>query len=96
MLFGFAPDELRSVPRVFVYLLNVCKFFIWLARNDFLPRGAGGDSESSSSCEVPPPDLFSGVPDLIGGVTFSTVNGVLLAPLVELVMVLCPFLIFDS
>ena len=35
VLFGFAQDELRSVPCVFVYLLNVCKFFIWLARNDF-------------------------------------------------------------
>ena len=35
VLFGFAPNELRSVPCVFVYLLNVCKFFIWLARNDF-------------------------------------------------------------
>lgn len=23
------------VPRVFVYILNVCKFFIWHARNDF-------------------------------------------------------------
>ena len=34
-LFGFNPGELRSVPRIFVYLLNVCKYFIWLARNDF-------------------------------------------------------------
>ena len=34
-LFGFDPDELRVVPRVFVYILNVCKYFIWLARNDF-------------------------------------------------------------
>ena len=35
VLFGFSPDKLVSVPRIFVYLLNVCKFFIWLARNDF-------------------------------------------------------------
>ena len=35
VLFGFSPDELVSVPRIFVYLLNVCKFFVWLARNDF-------------------------------------------------------------
>ena len=35
VLFGFSPDELVSVPRIFVYLLNVCKFFSWLARNDF-------------------------------------------------------------
>ena len=35
VLFGFSSDELRVVPRVFVYLLNVCKFCIWWARNDF-------------------------------------------------------------
>ena len=35
VLFGFSADELVSVPRIFAYLLNVCKFFIWLARNDF-------------------------------------------------------------
>ena len=34
-LFGFSSDELLVVPRVFVYILNVCKFFIWHARNDF-------------------------------------------------------------
>ena len=34
MLFGFNSDELRCVPRVFCYLLNVCKFFIWVQRND--------------------------------------------------------------
>ena len=39
VLFGFAPDELCSVPCVFVYILNVCKFFIWHARNDFRFRG---------------------------------------------------------
>ena len=35
VLFGFSPDELRATPRVFVYLLNVCKFVIWQSRNDF-------------------------------------------------------------
>ena len=35
VLFGFNSDELRRVPRVFVYILNVCKFFIWHARNDY-------------------------------------------------------------
>ena len=35
VLFGFSSDELRVVPRVFVYLLNVRKFSIWWARNDF-------------------------------------------------------------
>ena len=34
-LFGFNSDELLVVPRIFVYILNVCKFFIWHARNDF-------------------------------------------------------------
>lgn len=29
VLFGFSPDELRVTPRIFVYLLNVCKFVIW-------------------------------------------------------------------
>ena len=33
--FGFSPDELSCVPKVFVCILNVCKFFLWLARNDY-------------------------------------------------------------
>ena len=28
-LFGFSSDELRVTPRIFVYLLNVCKLLIW-------------------------------------------------------------------
>ena len=43
-LFGFSSDEFLVVPRIFVYILNVCKFFIWHARNDFrfrnVPPGA--------------------------------------------------------
>ena len=35
VLFGFNRDELRCVPRVFVYILNVCKYFLWMTRNDF-------------------------------------------------------------
>ena len=35
VLFGFNLEELRLLPRVFVYILNVCKFCIWLTRNDF-------------------------------------------------------------
>ena len=35
VLFGFDPDELCIVPYVFVYMLNVCKYFIWHAPNDF-------------------------------------------------------------
>ena len=34
-LFGFNSDELRVTPRIFGYLLNVCKFVIWRSRNDF-------------------------------------------------------------
>ena len=35
VLFGFSSDELRVVPRVFVYLVNVCNFCNWWARNDY-------------------------------------------------------------
>ena len=35
VLFGFSPDELLVVPRVFVYLLNALKFLRWCQRNDF-------------------------------------------------------------
>ena len=34
MLFGFNSDELLCVPRVFCYLLNLCKFLVWCQRND--------------------------------------------------------------
>ena len=32
-------DELSAVARVSAYMLNVCKFCIWGARNDFRFRG---------------------------------------------------------
>ena len=35
VLFGFNLEELRILPRVFVFILNVGKFCIWHARNDF-------------------------------------------------------------
>ena len=35
VLFGFSSDDLLCVPRVFAYLLNVCKFLVWGQRNDF-------------------------------------------------------------
>ena len=38
LLFGFSDEELRVVPRVFVYLLNVLKFKIWVTRNDYRYR----------------------------------------------------------
>ena len=34
VLFGFSSDELVVTPRIFVYLLNLCKYFIWQSRND--------------------------------------------------------------
>lgn len=35
VLFGFSSDDFRCVPRVFAYMLNVCKFLVWAQRNDF-------------------------------------------------------------
>ena len=35
VLFGFNSDELRVVPRGFVCMLNVCKYFLWSACNDY-------------------------------------------------------------
>ena len=39
VLFGFSADELSVVPRVFVYMLNVCKFCISGPQNDFRFKG---------------------------------------------------------
>ena len=46
VLFGFSPDELRYTPRIFTYILNVCKFFICQSRNDyrFCDLSPGGTS----------------------------------------------------
>ena len=38
VLFGFSSDDFRCVPRVFAYMLNVCKFLVWAQRNDFCFR----------------------------------------------------------
>jgi len=35
LLFGFSPDERQAVPPVFSYVLNLCKFFLWLSRNNY-------------------------------------------------------------
>ena len=35
VLFGFNSDELHVVPRGFVCMLNVCKYFLWSACNDY-------------------------------------------------------------
>ena len=34
-LFGVDPSGLCATSRIFGYMLNACKFFIWLSRNDF-------------------------------------------------------------
>ena len=38
VLFGFSASELAVVPRVFVYLLNLAKYFLWRARNNYRLR----------------------------------------------------------
>ena len=35
ILFGFDPNESKTFSPVFMYLINVMKFVIWTARNDF-------------------------------------------------------------
>ena len=35
VFFGFSASELAVFPRVFVYLLNLAKYFLWRARNDY-------------------------------------------------------------
>ena len=39
VLFGFNSHELRTVPRVFCYLLYVVKYCLWLSHNDFRFHG---------------------------------------------------------
>ena len=58
--FWFSSDELCATPRVLVYLLNLCKFFIWQFRNDFrfrnVPLGAVdviAKVKSRLKCHVP-------------------------------------------
>ena len=33
--FGFNSDESFCVPKIFAHILNICKYYLWLARNDF-------------------------------------------------------------
>ena len=49
-LFGFDSAELRTTPRIFAYILNVCKFFIWRSRNDFRFRGVQPGAMSVIEC----------------------------------------------
>ena len=81
VLFGFAPSELHSLPKVLVYMLNVCKFFVWHARQGPL------------SGPVPSPALVQPcVLSPLGVGTFSIVGGVLRASLSRLSMIasFCP------
>ena len=32
---GFSSDKLRSVPRVFSYVVNVCSYLVWGKRNEY-------------------------------------------------------------
>ena len=38
VLSGLSSDDLRCVPRVFAYLLNICKYLVWLQQYDFCFR----------------------------------------------------------
>ena len=38
VMFGCSQDELLCVPRVFVYILSVCKYLMRLAPNDYCFR----------------------------------------------------------
>ena len=49
-LFGFDFPELRTTPRIFAYILNLCKFFIWRSRNDFRFRGVQPGAVSLMEC----------------------------------------------
>ena len=35
VLLGFNRDEFLCVPCIFVYMVNVCTFFLWQSRNDY-------------------------------------------------------------
>ena len=47
VLFGFSCDELRATPRIFVYILNLCKFTIWQSQNDYRFHGIRPDAVSA-------------------------------------------------
>ena len=53
-LFGLDSAELHATPHIFVYILNICTFFIWLSRIDFRFRsvqpGAVSVIESVKAC----------------------------------------------
>lgn len=49
-LFGVLSDELRCIPRVFAYFLNVCKFLVWVQRNDFRFRSEPPSADCLIAC----------------------------------------------
>ena len=56
LLFGFSADEFRCIHPVFAYPLNVCKYFIWVQRNDLwllsLPALSRLTFELNGKCNV--------------------------------------------
>lgn len=65
VLFGFNSNALVATPRIFVYLLNLCKFFIWQSRNDLQFRntrlgavGCSGHRKGEVSLEISPSIFF--------------------------------------
>ena len=65
VLFGFNSDALVATPCIFVYLLNLCKFFIWQSRNDLRFRntrlgavGCSGHRKGEVSLEISPSIFF--------------------------------------
>ena len=82
VLSGFSPDEVHSIPRIFVYMLNACKFSIGKARNDFrfrdVPPGAFEVIEMVKSRVRFFFPFSLGVLNLLGVVVCFIVSGVLL------------------
>ena len=80
VLFGFSPDEVRSIPRFIVYMLNVCKFSLGKVRNDFRFRDISpGALEVIEKVKSRVRLLFSlSVFSLLGVVVCFIVSGVLL------------------
>ena len=80
VIFGFSSDELVVTPRIFVYLLNLCKYFIWQSRNDLRfravrPGAAAVIARVKSRLRFHLPFFSSGF-SLLAVVASSTVSGV--------------------
>ena len=93
LLFGFSEADLCIVPKVFCYILNVCKFFIWSQRNDFCfrsvrPSAVGVTCSINARLGCVSFFLFYFIAFvLLDVVRFFISNGVLMGLLVVCVMV---------